>query len=205
MVARSVRDAEVVGSNPAVPTIPGRSSRRIRREDLHVGVMDFLTLQLELAGWVPREPPPVIDGVEVRSPARSDIPLLGALYFSAYEPGVAGADVAEATADIEASFDGDYGELWPEASAVAIRHDQIVGAVLTVKEAPWDDTPKGPFIIELFVDREHRRQGIARLLISRCLDALHRAGAASVGLRVVSDNEPALRLYRSMGFATWEP
>src|SRR5690606_14521286 len=104
--------------------------------------MDFLTLQLELAGWVPREPPPVIDGVEVRSPARSDIPLLGALYFSAYEPGVAGADVAEATADIEASFDGDYGELWPEASAVAIRHDQIVGAVLTVKEAPWDDTPK---------------------------------------------------------------
>ena len=167
--------------------------------------MDFLTLQLELAGWVPREPPPVIDGVEVRSPARSDIPLVGALYFSAYEPGVAGADVAEATADIEASFDGDYGELWPEASAVAIRHDQIVGAVLTVKEAPWDDTPKGPFIIELFVDREHRRQGIARLLIGRCLDALHRAGAASVGLRVVSDNEPALRLYRSMGFATWEP
>lgn len=167
--------------------------------------MDFFTLHLELADWAPREPPPVIEGVEVRAPARSDIPLLGALYFSAYEPGIAGADVAEATADIEASFDGDYGELWPEASAVAIRHDQIVGAVLTVKEAPWDDTPKGPFIIELFVDREHRRRGIGRLLIRRCLGALRQAGAASVGLRVVSDNEPALRLYRSMGFATWEP
>jgi len=56
--------------------------------------------------------------VHVRTPSRSDIRGIGQLYFTAYEPGLVGESVEEAIADIEASWNGDYGEFWEEGSVV---------------------------------------------------------------------------------------
>ncbi|MFO7299252.1 MAG: GNAT family N-acetyltransferase [Actinomycetes bacterium] len=162
--------------------------------------MASLTLALDL-----RElelPGPGATGLRFRTPNRSDAAELGRLYFASYPPGVAGATAVEATADIEASWDGLYGELWEEASVVA-EADRIVGALLTVRRAPWDDTPPGPFIIELFVDPGWRRRGVARELLRLCLLRLEEAGTGTVGLRVAADNTAALRLYGSLGFAPW--
>lgn len=63
--------------------------------------------------------------------------------------------IREATADIAASFVGDHGELWLVASPVAETGDGLVGAVMTVRQAPWSDKPHGPFIIELFTAPDH--------------------------------------------------
>lgn len=47
---------------------------------------------------------------------------------------------------------------------------------------------------------EQRRGGVARRLMSRSLEAARAATCAEVVLEVISANEPAVRLYESMGF-----
>lgn len=94
--------------------------------------MSNLTLILNLSEWIG------IDiegrsGINVRTPSPLDTTALGALYFDSYPPGIADSTPEEATADIAASFAGDYGELWLEASPVAATDDGLVGAVLTFR------------------------------------------------------------------------
>lgn len=143
---------------------------------------------------------------EVRPARRSDTERLGALYLVAYDPGVAAAHLDHAVADIRASFAGEYGLLWEEASPVASLDGELVAAVLTVRRAPWPDTPDHPFVIETFTAPDHRRRGLARALLSVTFDAV--AGSDDGGclaLRVDPANTAALALYRSLGFRIWEP
>lgn len=177
----------------------GASSRPILR------CVRNLTLILDLARWPGPAGGPDGAGPMLRSPDRTDVEEIGRLYFRAYPPGLVGDSVVEAVADIEASWDGVYGELWEEASVVAESDGRIVGVLLTVRHAPWPDTPPGPFIIELFVDPEMRGRSVARRVLEHGLSRLVAAGATSVALRVLADNEPALGLYRSVGFVDWSP
>ncbi len=140
------------------------------------------------------------DGYVVREMRRGDLEAVGRLYFEAYDPGVACSTLEEAVDDIVASFDGVYGEFWFEASPVILHGDQVVAAVMAVRQAPWDDVPDGPFIIELFTDRAHRRQGLARHLITLAAETVRSAGETAVALRVDGANTPARRLYGSLGF-----
>lgn len=161
-------------------------------------------VQLTLSADVTRvvDPPGELPaGYLIRPAKRDDLDALGALYFIAYPRGVAGATVDEATADVRAAFDGDYGDLWLDASLIVERHGAVVGAIQIVHSAPWDDVPPGPFIIELFVHPDHRRQGLGGVLLTQSLATIRAAGATTVGLRVADDNHGALALYRQLGFA----
>lgn len=140
----------------------------------------------------------------LRAAEQSDVPVLGSLYFQAYEAGLAGADVVQATSDIQDSFDGAYGPLWAEASPVAELGGAMIGALLTVERPPWDDVADHPFVIELFVHRSYRRKGVARSLLHRCLEVLAAGDETRLGLRVTDDNFPALALYEGFGFAPAE-
>jgi GNAT superfamily N-acetyltransferase len=144
-------------------------------------------------------------GYTLRPCSPSDFEPLGNLYFEAYEPGVACSTREEAIADIEATFDGAYGDLWPDASPIVDAGGRIVSGAMTVRRAPWEDTPDCPFVVELFTDRRHRRQGLATALIRQVLSTSQRAGATQVALRVADDNIAALRLYESLGFENWRP
>lgn len=149
-------------------------------------------------------PAPVLPaGYRLRPCTADDVEPLGRRYFDSYDPGVAGATVDEATADIRAAFGGEYGELWPAASLVATSGESgIAAAVQVVRRAPWPDTPDCPFVIELFTAPEHRRRGLARALLAGVLAVTDRR---EVALRVSADNEPALALYRDLGFRDWRP
>ncbi|MET9310405.1 GNAT family N-acetyltransferase [Kribbella sp. NPDC003505] len=142
------------------------------------------------AGAVATAPVP---DVELRPPSADDAVALGRLYFEAYDPGVASATEAEALDDIHRTFDGEYGVLDTALSRLAWMGDELVGALLVVERAPWPDTPDCRFVIELFTARNHRRSGIAKLLLAEC-------SAVEVALRVQETNAPALALYRSVGF-----
>ncbi len=144
-------------------------------------------------------------GLEVRPAAQSDLRQLGSLYFDAYDPGIACDSLEEAIADIQASFDGEYGGFWFEASPVVESDGEIVAAIMTVRRAPWDDTPDCPFIIELFTSRNHRRMGLARLLVDQCMATVETDGETAITLRVAEDNTPARTLYESLGFVLWTP
>jgi GNAT superfamily N-acetyltransferase len=142
-------------------------------------------------------------GCTARSPLRTDARALGRLYFEAYDPGTRCETLADAVNDIRATFDGAYGELWPAASWIVQRGGELVAAVLTVRRAPWRDTPDCPFVIDLFTARHARRQGLARALVCGCIGVVSATARPCVALRVDPANEPALRLYGSLGFRPW--
>jgi ribosomal protein S18 acetylase RimI-like enzyme len=106
---------------------------------------------------------------------------------------------------MEVTFEGEYGQLDLASSPVLVYEDEIVASVMTVLQAPWDDTPPGPFIIEVIVHPEHRRHGLAEYLMIDTASRLIDQGQETVGLRVMSDNEGALSLYGRLGFTEWEP
>ena len=144
-------------------------------------------------------------GLKLRPAAQSDVHQLGSLYFDAYDPGIACESLEEAIADIQASFNGEYGDFWSEASPVVESDSEIVAAIMTVRRAPWNDIPDCPFIVELFTSRNHRRMGLARLLVEHCRATVETDGEAAIALRVAEDNTPARTLYESLGFVPWTP
>jgi GNAT superfamily N-acetyltransferase len=145
-------------------------------------------------------------GYQLRASTPDDIGQLARLYLHSYDPGEACADLLEAEADIRAAFAGHYGQLWPAASLVATTgKQQIIAAVQIVHRAPWPDTPDCPFIIELFTARSHRRHGLARCLILGALRVMALTRPRPLALRVAETNDPALTLYRNLGFQGWNP
>ncbi|MBW4094441.1 MAG: GNAT family N-acetyltransferase [Acidobacteria bacterium] len=139
-----------------------------------------------------------------RTTTEADVPRLGELYFSAYEPGFAGSNSSEAAAAVDAVFKGKYGSFLPDASHVALdENGEIIAAIMVVERSTTANTPEAPFIVELFTAHNHRRQGLAEQLVLASMDALFNAGFKEVALRVHEDNSAALALYLSLDFSRW--
>ena len=129
---------------------------------------------------------------------------LAQLYFAAYPPGLAGATLQEAQADIAATLGDAYGAFWPEASPVVCCDGTFAMAVLSVRRGRWDNAPDCPFIIEVITALEHRRRGLARTALLAAMTVMHAAGEQRVALTVRDENTPAVALYRSLGFVEVE-
>lgn len=123
--------------------------------------MPTSTLTGDLAGIINRLSVTIPPGIALRPLVATDSASLAQLYLDSYPPGVAVADLAEAQADVDATFNGEYGEIWPAASLVATSYEGPVGSIQVVRRSIWDGDPQGPFIIELFVSPAVRHQGIA--------------------------------------------
>ncbi|WP_237265243.1 GNAT family N-acetyltransferase [Thermoplasma sp. Kam2015] len=82
-----------------------------------------------------------------------------------------------------------------DASLVLI-DDGIKAGLLSVSYAGSND----PYFSDIFVDPEYRRRGIASSMISTAASSLKQLGYNSVSL-IVSENNPAIELYRKMGFS----
>ncbi len=105
-------------------------------------------------------------------------------------------------------FDGD--DPWPEAAFVrelAARHNRYVAARVDDKLVGYAGIARlgrtPPFEYEIHtigVDPAYQRLGIGRGMMDRLLSAVGADGV--VFLEVRTDNEPALSLYRSLGFVT---
>jgi len=90
---------------------------------------------------------------------------------------------------------GRFLERNPGLSFVAMDGDQIVGVVLC-----GHDGRRG-YIDQLVVKDSHRRQGIGRSLVSRCVYNLMRIGIRKWHLFVFEDNEPAVAFWSKLGWA----
>ena len=143
-------------------------------------------------------------GYSTRTTSERDKPALADLYFAAYTREIV-SDLKAAQDEIERTFDGEYGRLDLEASPIATYRRALVGSIMTVKEAPWDDTPPGPFIIEVMIHPNHRGRGLAAHIMATAAQRLASMGKKTVALRVMSDNQKALSLYRKLGFVAWNP
>jgi GNAT superfamily N-acetyltransferase len=90
--------------------------------------------------------------------------------------------------------------VWAAGTAVAAfsPQDELLGSVVAYpdEEAGWG------VVDDVFVLPEWRRRGIARRLVGEGIQYLREQGVEEVHLDVVQSNEPAISLYRSLGYVT---
>jgi GNAT superfamily N-acetyltransferase len=139
----------------------------------------------------------------VRATAADDIDELACTYLAAYPPDVGAVDLSAARLAMDETFRGEYDELWPAASPLAVTGNRIAAVVQMVTRAPWPGTPACPFAVEVFTHPAHRRAGLARALLSWSMRVLAEHGHRRLALRVDADNFPARRLYEGLGFQPW--
>lgn len=68
-------------------------------------------------------------------------------------------------------------------------------------QLPWQlSTPKHPYISNLAVKPDHRRQGIAQHLLLACEQTVSKWGFQDLYLHVLENNQPAQQLYTKVGY-----
>jgi ribosomal protein S18 acetylase RimI-like enzyme len=83
----------------------------------------------------------------------------------------------------------------PGLSFVARENELIVGAVLCSHDG------RRGYIDQLAVRKSHRRQGIGKGLVDRCLYNLMRSGIHRWHLFVLKDNQEAIAFWKKLGWA----
>ncbi|GMA32866.1 GNAT family N-acetyltransferase [Litorihabitans aurantiacus] len=144
------------------------------------------------------------ESIEVALPARAHLrPLLdsereivSSLYRQTYVATPHEMTEAEARDEIDRTWAGEYGRLVMEATLGVWVGDELAGAIVTVQDPPWDDVPRGPFILDLFVHPAHRRTGLGRALVQTVQGTLR----SGIALRVDDSAPEARSLYRALGF-----
>ena len=77
--------------------------------------------------------------------------------------------------------------------------NQLVGVVTLLTEEKEAYKHKG-HIVAMYVDASNRRSGLARELIRKAIEKAREMNLEQLTLGVVSTNDPAKKLYESMGF-----
>lgn len=81
---------------------------------------------------------------------------------------------------------------------------RAVGHVLVTPCSKYDEVASqlggSPEVNALGVSEPHRRQGVGTALMAAAIDTAKAMAGDRLGLAVEADNEPAVRLYESMGF-----
>lgn len=104
-------------------------------------------------------------------------------------------ETEDARREVRQILEGRWGPFALEGSRLLEHHRRPVGAVLSV----WG--PTGALIADVMVEPALRGKGFGQQVLAAAVRGLEAAGAAKVYLNVTSGNEPALRLYRRLGFA----
>jgi ribosomal protein S18 acetylase RimI-like enzyme len=143
----------------------------------------------------PPEPP-------ARRVERSDAAALADLMLGAYRGTVddEGETLEDAVGEVQGVLDGSYGPFAFDASFVVEDDDGLVGASLV---AMWDWESR-PLLLYLVVRPEAKRRGMGTALLLQSGEALAAAGHPELDLFVTEANEPAVNLYRKLGFEVVE-
>lgn len=112
--------------------------------------------------------------------------LVNAAYAGYYVPLQLAPDQVQAMDDLY--------DVALELSVVARSEEDLVGMALLSQRA------ERGWVSAVGVVPEHRREGIARRMMSAVLSNAGFAGVRTITLEAISQNEPARNLYRSLGF-----
>ncbi len=167
--------------------------------------LDHEWMVLHPATALPLDSPTVPQGV--RHPTPTDIPRLTELYVHAYRddpmqllwPHANLRDDADTY--VRGVFSGDIQPIATDFSFLSENEKVIQGAVLLTV-----DPEEGIIVGNLMVDPSVRRQGVGRALMMRAITAVRQSDPAlAIRLSVEVQNQPAYKLYRSLGFEPTSP
>lgn len=105
-----------------------------------------------------------------------------------------GETEADAVVEVDRTLSGEYGPFVSDCSFAVDDRARIVGASLVTL---WEGQPISTYLV---VHPDMQRQGLGTFLMATSQHALMKAGYAQLDLFVTEANEPALRLYRKLGF-----
>ena len=110
-------------------------------------------------------------------------------------PDYEGESLNDTIKEISMMFRGYYGEFLKDASLAAYNEDDEIVACLFMCEFKNE-----PTLTYMFTRKDHQGQGYATSLIQAAEGALAELGYDRIFLFVSEENEPALRLYKHLGF-----
>jgi ribosomal protein S18 acetylase RimI-like enzyme len=97
---------------------------------------------------------------------------------------------------VQAVCDGGAGALVTEASGIVLHRGATCGAIMVVRQKPDEGC-----VVMVAVAPAHQGRGLGRALLARALSSAKQVGIRLVELTVTEENEPAVALYRRLGFA----
>ena len=124
--------------------------------------------------------------VVIREMTIQDYDQVLALWQASEGVGLSDADSEESIAS--------YLHRNPGLSFVAHDGEHLVGAVLCGHDG------RHGYIHHLAVSESHRRHGLGRALVERCLSALRRAGIDKCTIFVFADNRDTIAFWKSIGW-----
>ena len=138
--------------------------------------------------------------IEMRVPLISEAAEIGALMHAAYLDTIdyEGESLADAVREVQKTFAGEYGDFNRECSRLLEQEGELAAAVLLTR---WQGSP---FVAFTMTHPRFKRTGLARACMAGAMQALFAGGETELRLLVTLANAPAVRLYRSLGFA-FEP
>jgi ribosomal protein S18 acetylase RimI-like enzyme len=83
---------------------------------------------------------------------------------------------------------------------VARTKNDLIGWVLVDRSLDWFTHKEIGWISDVYVKKEFRNQGVARVLLEQSLVEFKHLGYEDVRLNVFTFNEKAIRLYEKLGF-----
>jgi GNAT superfamily N-acetyltransferase len=132
---------------------------------------------------------------------------------------VAAREEARTVARLMTAFRDDLGHSWPSDNAFRAGVERLLedpGAEFVIGSPDADSPPAGIVALrfrhslwtaaddclveDVFVEEHARGTGLGRALVGFALDRARERGCRRAELDVNEDNEPALRLYESLGF-----
>ncbi len=143
------------------------------------------------------ELPPATSIHDVRKLTEGDTPQLAELMIAAYRGTIdyEGETDADAEQEIARTFSGAYGPLVTESS-LGVWIDQSLQSAVIVSR--FEDEP---FFVFCMTKYEAKQKGYCRTLMLQSLAALLESGSKTAHLYVTAANEPAVNLYKKLGFA----
>ena len=122
--------------------------------------------------------PPRPEGIEIATLTPYDVPTLAILSLEAYGEPLTAEAIMESSEELRLTFEGAFGATTEDSFVGAWDGGTLVGAILVVRESPWDDPPDGPFVVDLMVAPEYRRRGIATALVAEAARRGHTGRSA---------------------------
>lgn len=124
---------------------------------------------------------------------------IAAVAFRAYADASGWADQAAAATWMRRTADGESLGPLLDSSVLATRGDTVVGACLVTDRA-GEPPSGGPWVLDIFRDPGDPAKGVGGAMLAHAARSLRSVGLGALSLAVITDNEPAIALYRSLGF-----